>query len=113
MVAVVEKWNAFAGAHGQRKDVWGFGDLLAVEPGEQGAMLIQCCAGSGYSEHAHKIADECGEAAATWLRAGNRIELHAWRRVKLKRGGLAMRWTPRVATVDDAFLVEWASGERA
>lgn len=92
--AVVEKWNQYAGPHGIRQDLFGIIDVLALEPGQTGCLGVQCCAGSGMAAHRTKILD--AETTALWLAAGNRLELHGWRKVKLRRGGKAERWSPRV-----------------
>src|SRR5438094_8958396 len=46
LAAVVEKWNPHAkrtdGGLGLRMDLFGFGDILAVEPDAPGALLVQC-----------------------------------------------------------------------
>lgn len=99
LAAVVERWNQYAGPHGVRQDLFGFIDVLAVEPGENGCLGVQCCASSGMAAHRTKITEEQVEEATAWLVAGNRIELHGWRKVKVTRSGKAMRWTPRVESV--------------
>lgn len=91
---IVERFNQFVGPHGIRQDLFGFIDLIAVYPDERGITGVQCCAGSGISAHRTKIMEN--EHAPAWLVAGGRIELWAWRKVSLKRGGKAMRWAPRV-----------------
>lgn len=88
------------GPPGIRKDFLGFGDILGVEPGHQGAIAIQSCGGSGYAAHlTHMLDSECTENVLAWLKAGNRLELWAWRKVKLVRGGKAMRWAPKVTPI--------------
>lgn len=99
LAAVAEKWNPYAGTHGIRQDLFGFIDVLAIEPGKIGCLGVQCCASSGMAAHRRKIIEDCADAAADWLRADNRIELWGWRKVKLKRGGKAERWAPRVEMI--------------
>lgn len=99
--AVVEKWNAFASPFGIRQDLFGFIDVLALDPERpgHGFLGVQCCAGSGLAAHRTKIIVECNQEAFAWVRAGGRIEIWGWRKVKLERGGKAMRWVPRVVQV--------------
>ena len=93
MADKVEQFNPYAGKFGQRKDMFGFADIVAM--GEGKIIAIQSC-GQAYSEHDRKITQETGEAALKWLECGGRILLIAWRKVKLKRGGKAERWQPRI-----------------
>ena len=34
--------------------------------------------------------------ALTWIEKGGGLMLIGWRKIKLKRGGKAMRWAPRI-----------------
>lgn len=91
--AVVEKWIPQAR---QRKDVFGFGDILAirrndVHPNDEndayaGTWLVQCTSGSNHSSRVAKIISI--PEARIWLLIGNRISVVSWS----KRGG---RWQPR------------------
>ena len=93
--AVVEKWNQHAGI---RQDLFGFVDVLCLEP-ERGIVGVQCCARSGHAAHRRKILEECTEHALTWLACGGKIEIWSWAKQKVKRGGKAMRWTPKVEEI--------------
>ena len=93
-VAIVEKWIPQTM---QRKDVWGFGDILAID-GLPGSLLVQCTSGSNVSARVHKIRDECREAAEAWLRAGNRIVVIGFRKLK-PRGTKVAKWHPRIVDV--------------
>ena len=80
LVAVVEKWNRFAGV---RQDLFGFGDVLAVRVPDstkalsQGRfLLIQCTSASNHSKRRAKILES--DKATTWLNAGGIIEVHSW-----------------------------------
>ena len=83
---------------GFRKDAFGFIDILAIYPHQ--VFGIQSC-GQAFAAHDQKILEN--EFAPQWLRAGNGIALYGWRKLKLKRGGKAMRWMPRIKifTLDD------------
>jgi len=91
----VEQFNAYAGKFGQRKDMFGFGDIVAM--GEGKIIAIQSC-GQAFSEHNRKITEDeiVAPNALLWLQNGGRLILIGWRKVKLKKGGKAMRWTPRI-----------------
>lgn len=88
-VAIVEKWNPHVRI---RQDLFGFADLLAMKPGEI-PRLIQVTS-SGWASRIAKIKDE--PKAAIALAAGFQIEVHGWRKLKVKRGGKATRWTPKI-----------------
>lgn len=102
MADKVEQFNAYAGKFGQRKDMFGFGDIVAM--GENSIIAIQSC-GQSFSEHDKKITQDeiVAPNALKWLQSGGRLILIGWRKVKLKKGGKAMRWQPRIKeyTEDD------------
>jgi len=106
IAGIVERFIAQAGKFGKRKDLFGFIDIVAIDPAD-GIVGVQSC-GQAFSEHVHKLVDgeelvgESYEALQAWLRHA-KLELWGWRKVKLKRGGKAMRWSPRIA---DFFLEE-------
>ena len=87
----VEQFNPYAGKFGQRKDCFGVLDILAL--GEGSIIGIQSC-GQAFSEHDKKILGT--PEALKWLECGGRLLLIGWRKVKLKRGGKALRWSPRI-----------------
>ena len=96
--AIVEKFNAYAGPHGLRQDLFGIIDVLALDP-ELGVVGIQSC-GNSFSEHRRKILEQRQQETVEWLStAGTSFELWAWRKIKLNLGGKAMRWKPRVAQI--------------
>jgi hypothetical protein len=108
-VAAVEKWIPPRGKmkFGVRKDVWGFGDLLAclresrwidesvslerssgdliyTQTGQ--IALIQCCADSGgkagIEAHKAKIMEFCSNELMIWKLAGGKVYIHGWKRRK-------------------------------
>lgn len=90
--AIVERWNPHAGI---RQDLFGIIDILALDP-ERGVIGIQST-GSAFSQHADKLLNERAQECADWLSTpGTSLELWGWRKIKLKRGGTAMRWNPRI-----------------
>lgn len=112
--AITEKWNPHVGPHGVRQDLFGFIDVLALDP-QRGFIAIQACA-SGRAEHIRRIADneddQITEAVLTWLRCGGHIEVWYWRKLKVKRGGKAQKWMPDVTEITLAHFEDAAeSGE--
>ena len=91
----VEQFNAYAGKFGKRKDMFGFGDIVAM--GEGNIIAIQSC-GQAFSEHDKKITEDETVApnALLWLQNGGRLLLIGWRKIKLRPGAKAMRWSPRI-----------------
>jgi hypothetical protein len=91
----VERFNAHVGPHGIRQDLFGIIDIIALDP-ERGVVGIQSC-GQDFAAHERKILIERAQETCDWLSTpGTKLELWGWRKVKLKRGGVAMRWSPRV-----------------
>ena len=95
LCAITEKWNAHAGPFGIRQDLFGFIDVLALDR-QRGFVGVQCCAGSGHAARRTKILNDCHNEALEWLHCGGKIEIWSWRKLRLKRGGAAMRWAPRI-----------------
>lgn len=107
IVGIVERFNAFIGPHGIRQDLFGFIDIIAIDS-ESGIVGVQST-GSAFSAHIRKLTEERNEALYEWLRHAE-VELWGWRKVKLKRGGKAMRWKPRVADFSinaDTGEIDW------
>jgi hypothetical protein len=104
--AIVEKWNQHVGPYGVRQDLFGIIDILALDP-ERGVVGIQSC-GSDFAAHERTILEDRAQESIEWLKTpGTSLELWGWRKVKLKRGGKAMRWQPRVRVFELAdFRVE-------
>ena len=99
VAAITEKWNQFAGPHGVRQDLFGFVDVLALDP-QRGFVGVQCCSGSGFSAHWKKLTEERNQEVREWLSTpGGVVEIWAWRQLKVKRGGKAKRWEPRIVEV--------------
>lgn len=94
---IVEKFNPYVGEYGIRQDLFGFIDIIALDP-ERGIIAIQSC-GQSFAAHLKKILEEKTDDSIEWLKCGGKIELWGWRKLKLKRGGKAMRWTPRVKEI--------------
>ncbi len=101
---IVEKFNPHVGKFGIRQDLFGIIDIICLDPTD-GIIGVQSC-GSSFAEHARTISEEKYENTTKWLKAGGKLELWGWRKVKLKRGGKALRWKPRIAdvTLGDGYL---------
>lgn len=106
MVGIVERFIT-AGrnrAFGNRVDLFGMFDLLAVcpfrdKPSER-TIGVQVFT-TAWSEHEKKLItlqEEDGRVGK-WMECGHGIELWGWRKLKVKRGGKAVRWTPKIKIV--------------
>jgi len=91
LVAVVEKWNRFGGPIGSngervgnRVDLFGFIDVLAVLPGQVGTLGIQACAASSLSTRIKKVIDDpvLLQRAKWYTKAGNRLLFWGWKQNK-------------------------------
>jgi len=100
---IVERFNQYAGPFGIRQDLFGFIDIICLLP-DRGIVGAQCCARSGHAAHKTKILEN--EIAPEWLKTGGKIEIWSWAKQKMKRGGKAERWTPKVEEITaDSFEV--------
>ena len=98
-VGIVERWipNPNHPGGGFRKDLFGFIDLIVLTPG--GVMAVQST-GSAFSEHRYKLTVEKAEDVAKWLETPlTTLYLIGWRKLKVKRGGKAMHWKPRIEQI--------------
>lgn len=94
----VERFNPHVGPHGIRQDLFGFIDIIALDP-DRGVVAIQST-GQAFAEHYRKLTQERNENVFEWLKTpGTSLELWGWRKVKLKRGGKAVRWQPRIRQI--------------
>ncbi|MGH8118342.1 MAG: hypothetical protein ACREPY_18435 [Rhodanobacteraceae bacterium] len=89
---VVERWNPHARV---RHDLFHVADILAVRG--PATLAVQVKAGSCVAARVAKL--RASPALPLLLMAGWRIEIHGWRRVKVKRGGKATRWACRVVNM--------------
>jgi len=96
--AVVEKFNPHVGEHGIRQDLFHVADVLVLDP-ERGFVGIQVCGQTG-AAHLRKLTIEHAEDCENWLTTpGGHLELWIWRQIKLKRGGIAKRWAPKIVPI--------------
>ena len=102
-VGVVERFLSFAGKFGQRKDLFGIIDLIAIK--KDRVIGVQSC-GQAFSTHHIKIIEEERDSTIEWLQSGGEFLLIGWRKVKKVRGGKAMIWKPRLRTYFLAYEPE-------
>jgi hypothetical protein len=92
---IVERYIAQVGPHGLRRDLFNIIDVLALDP-QRGVVGVQSC-GESFAAHERTLLEVRAQECIDWLSTpGTALELWGWRKVKLKRGGVAMRWQPRV-----------------
>ncbi len=91
MCGVVEKWIKWGGPvvkpgqrTGNRVDLFGFLDLLAIVPGQVGTLGIQACAASSLSTRISKVIDDpvLLQRAKWYVAAGNRLLFWGWKQNK-------------------------------
>ena len=94
---IVERWVPMPAhpAGGFRKDMFGFGDLIALDG--DSIIAVQSC-GQAFSAHHLKITEdeEVAPYALHWIQCGGRLILIGWRKILKKRGGKAKIWSPRI-----------------
>ena len=91
-VGIVERWIPGARI---RKDLFGIIDIIATAPGA-GIIGVQST-GTGFSEHVKKLMEN-RQACIDWLSStpDAHLELYGWRKLKVKRGGKAMKYEARI-----------------
>lgn len=105
LAGVVERWNPHARI---RQDLFGFIDLIVIDGhaiSGQGIIGVQATSGTNAAARKKKILNE--PRARRWLEAQCRIEVWAWKKKKIKRGGVAFKWIldRRPITLED-FEIE-------
>lgn len=89
---IVERWIAQARI---RRDLFGIIDIIALDPA-RGVVGVQST-GTDFSGHHRKLTEDRIQECICWLETpGTYLELWGWRRLKVKRGGKAMVYKPRV-----------------
>ena len=105
---MVERFIAFPKPHGHRKDYLGIIDIIAYD--QFVTIGVQSC-GQDFAAHKTKILES--EHTFSWIKSPDReLWLIGWRKLKLKKGGKAMRWKPRIGSFTQEFgkirFHEWA-----
>lgn len=108
---VVERFIKRGKLHGIRRDLFNIIDVIALDP-ERGIIGVQCFGASGMTEHRTKILDEHQDKTRMWLACTGKLELWGWRKVKLKRGGKAIRWQPRIEEITLEDLTPQSAQDR-
>lgn len=81
--------------NGRRVDLYNCIDLIAIEEGKR-VIGVQST-GQDFRGHYLKITTETPSEAKLWLSVPcTELWLIGWRKLKVKRGGKAMRWEPRI-----------------
>lgn len=96
----VEYWQAIPShpGGGVRRDLFGCIDIVAI--GGDEIVGVQAVDASGLQGHLRKLAkDYIHHALSCWLSSGGRFELCVWRKLKVKRGGKAVRWEEKIVPV--------------
>lgn len=97
-VYIVEHFNAFAKV---RRDLFGFIDICAIHPDKKGVLGVQTTSGSNLAARIAKA--EALPAYALWLRCGNAVEFHGWR--KIITGKVQRTWQPLIRRFDLSDLL--------
>lgn len=87
-----------------KRDCFGAFDLLAVKADERGALGVQVCAQKQKAEHVAKLREI--EAVWAWLRAGNSLLIHSWRKRRDKHPVTGNWGAPKWAVVE--FMISLA-----
>ncbi len=96
--AIAEKFNAHVGPFGIRQDLFGFIDIVVLDP-QRGIIGIQST-GTEFSEHIRKVLDsDCTANVIEWLKCGGKVEVWGWSKYLVKRGGSAKIWRPRAREI--------------
>jgi hypothetical protein len=72
-----------------KHDCFGAFDYIAVKPDVRGVLGVQVCASDRYADHIAKLREI--EAVWAWLRAGNHVIIHSWRK-KRERNEKTGNW---------------------
>lgn len=94
VVGITEHWNSFIK---QRKDLFGWCDLVAIKEGTTGILGVQTTSGSNHAARRTKILSI--PAARLWVACGNRIWVMSWKKTR--------KWEPWIEQIEiGEFVVE-------
>jgi hypothetical protein len=110
IAGVVERYLPIPGGRPTRVDLFGFIDLVAINKDNGHTVFIQATSGSGVSARVKKIIGH--EHFPTVIKSGGAILVFGWRKLKVKRGGKAMRWQPLIVDVKAVYEDEKYVRER-
>lgn len=95
---VSERWNSFTN---QRKDLFGFIDIVCLDPTNKQTWGVQCTSTGNISARIKKICTECKDNALAWLNAGNYIEVIGWSKKGARNKRKTWQPTRRVVSFGD------------
>tara|TARA_R100001086_G_scaffold238110_2_gene162644 strand:+ start:11147 stop:11497 length:351 start_codon:yes stop_codon:yes gene_type:complete len=75
----------------KRIDLFGVIDIVAIHPDRPGVFGIQATTSSNQSARIKKCL--ASESARIWIKTGNYLQVWGWSKKKIKRGGIAVRWS--------------------
>ena len=102
--AIVEKWNPHARI---RQDMYGFADLVVMDD-SAGLLALQVTSNQNVPARVEKLSGVA--AVVEWLKRGLRCEVWGYRKLLVKRGGKATRWTLRRVSArlaSDGVGISW------
>lgn len=81
-----------------KRDCFGAFDLIAIRQDIRGVTGVQICASDRKADHVTKLREI--EAVWAWLRAGNSVLLHSWRKRRERNSSTGNWSTPQWAVVE-------------
>ena len=96
VVDMAERFNVYAGPHGVRQDLFGFIDIVALEPGR---IIGVQSTGQDFAGHRRKMLGPRRAMVRAWLESYGHVELWGWRKLVEKRGSKRMVWRHRVEVI--------------
>ena len=85
-----------------KRDCFGAFDFIAVKADVRGVLGVQVCASDRAADHIRKLREI--EAVWAWLRAGNHIVLHSWRKRREKNEKTGNWSAPKWAVVETPIM---------
>lgn len=99
----VEKVEQLVGGTFIKHDCFGAFDYIAVKADVQGVLGLQVCSNDRYADHVAKLREI--EPVWAWLRAGNAILVHSWRKRKEKNEKTGNWGTSQWAVVEITLTI--------
>jgi hypothetical protein len=87
-----------------KRDCFGAFDFIAIKTGEIGVTGVQVCSSDRKADHIAKLREL--EAVWVWLRAGNRILIHSWRKRKERNEKTGNWGTSQWAVIEFDLVLE-------
>lgn len=88
-------WKASSNNGKFNHDLGGFIDVVLLDLKRQQTVGVQVCTEGDWCKRFRKMEATAREGVEAWLTAGNLVEIQSWRRKKIVRGGVAVRWVLR------------------